>query len=595
MNRIARLAAASVLALLMSGLAGSALAAPPVGPPYPRPETDRAVYDFAEVFSADTIAAAEATIDAIEARTGVEIAVYSQVTGYKPAYQETEDRARALMDEWGVGQRGIDNGLVIFFDLDFSKLHGQVSLYAGSGFKARYLSDDDRQRIFDESMLPRLRDGDLDGALRAALVRIDNAATPESAQALLLARQINAIIGIVGGGITLVGLLGWAFLAWRRSGRDPVVATSESMLMPAPPTGMTPAVATLILDGEVSRRTLTTALLDLASRGRIAFREKKGPFGIGRKLAIDVGRKARVAATADVAADEADRSAGADDIRLDAIARARLELADRGVLGDAEAYVRRELGLIAEDESIEPEDITELASAVPTFETKIENQAVHGQWFAVRPSKVTGRWRGIGAVEAVGGGALIVAGFAIPMSGLTLLGGALLIAGIVTIIIAEWMPARTASGALQRSWLLAYRRTLEKTMEQARSMDQVVAEAKLDWLDTPDRAVVWAMALGLGAAVEDVLGRTMEDTRSAGLRSGYLPGWYIGSNGTSLANGAASGGGGIFSGSGLPDIGGMMSTLGTIGNAPSSSGSGGDGGGFGGGGGGGGGGAGGGF
>ena len=66
----------------------------------------------------------------------------------------------------------------------------------------------------------------------------------------------------------------------------------------------------------------------------------------------------------------------------------------------------------------------------------------------------------------------------------------------------------------QRSWLLAYRRTLEKTMYQARSMDQVVTEAKLDWLDTPDRAVVWATALGLGAAVEDVLSRTMDDTRS---------------------------------------------------------------------------------
>ena len=56
----------------------------------------------------------------------------------------------------------------------------------------------------------------------------------------------------------------------------------------------------------------------------------------------------------------------------------------------------------------------------------------------------------------------------------------------------------------------------------------------------------------------------------------------------------AGSGGSIFSDSGIPDLGGMMSALGTIGNSPSSSGSGG--GGFsGGGGGGGGGGAGGGF
>ena len=44
------------------------------------------------------------------------------------------------------------------------------------------------------------------------------------------------------------------------------------------------------------------------------------------------------------------------------------------------------------------------------------------------------------------------------------------------------------AGAMQRAWLAAYRRTLEKTMEQARSMDQVVKDSGLDWLETPDQA-----------------------------------------------------------------------------------------------------------
>jgi hypothetical protein len=148
------------------------------------------------------------------------------------------------------------------------------------------------------------------------------------------------------------------------------------------------------------------------------------------------------------------------------------------------------------------------------------------------------------------------------------------------------------AGAMQKAWLLAYRRTLSKTMDQARSMDQVVREAGLSWLDTPDQAVVWATALGLSGQVEDVLARTMEDSRERGTRTGYLPLWYRGSDGTSLAGGATGGGGGLFSSSGIPSIGGMMAAMGTIGNAPSSSASGG---GFGGGGGGGGGGAGGGF
>jgi hypothetical protein len=134
--------------------------------------------------------------------------------------------------------------------------------------------------------------------------------------------------------------------------------------------------------------------------------------------------------------------------------------------------------------------------------------------------------------------------------------------------------------------LAAYRRTLQKTMAQARSMQQVVDEAGLDWLDTPDQAVVWGTALGLQADIEEVLKRSLEDvqqgqTSSSGFAP-YFPAWYQGSSGAPLTAATASGsGGGLFSNSGVPDIGGMMSALGTIGNSPSSSG--GSGGGFGGG------------
>ena len=127
-------------------------------------------------------------------------------------------------------------------------------------------------------------------------------------------------------------------------------------------------------------------------------------------------------------------------------------------------------------------------------------------------------------------------------------------------------------------------------------MQQVVDQSGLAWLETPDQAVVWGTALGLQANIEGVLQRSLADVRDQPslASSTYFPVWYTTSSGSSVGSGLASGGGGsIFSGSPVPDIGGMMSSLGTIGNSPSSSGSGG---GFGGGGsGGGGGGAGGGF
>ena len=113
------------------------------------------------------------------------------------------------------------------------------------------------------------------------------------------------------------------------------------------------------------------------------------------------------------------------------------------------------------------------------------------------------------------------------------------------------------------------------------------------------RAVVWGTALGLQKDIEGVLSRSLEDvqdgrTTTAGTVP-YFPVWWQNSSGTPFASAGLSGsGGGLFSDSGIPNVGGMMAALGTIGNSPPSSGGGG--GGFGGGGsGGGGGGAGGGF
>ena len=133
-----------------------------------------------------------------------------------------------------------------------------------------------------------------------------------------------------------------------------------------------------------------------------------------------------------------------------------------------------------------------------------------------------------------------------------------------------------------RAMLAAYRRTLQKTMAQARSMQQVVDEAGLDWLDTPDQAVVWGTALGLQGEIEGVLSRSLEDVKRGADEPVRSPTSRPGtrrSSGTPFIGAAAGGSGGsLFSDSGIPDVGGMMSALGTIGNSPSSSGSSGGGG-----------------
>jgi hypothetical protein len=89
--------------------------------------------------------------------------------------------------------------------------------------------------------------------------------------------------------------------------------------------------------------------------------------------------------------------------------------------------------------------------------------------------------------------------------------------------------------------------------------------------------------LGLQGEIEGVHQRSLEDVRAQPSMASmtYFPAWYSTADGSSMARGMAAGSGGsIFSGSAVPDLGGMMSALGTIGNSPASSGGGGGGGGF---------------
>ncbi len=554
--------------------------APPPGPPFPDPETDRAVYDFAGLFSPAAIVNAESVIDGIEARTGAEVVVFSQPLGTSSSESETEARARALMDQWHVGRKGIDDGLVIFFDMDASGRHGQVQLYGGPGFEAAFLSNSERQAIFENDMLPFLQSGDFNGALGAALARVDAAATPEHAAELERGRQINAVLGLVGAPAILFGLVGWAMFYWRRFGKDPVYLDDPSIHVPAPPADLTAASGAMVMDGRTSRRALTTAMLDLASRGLISFQEDGGGIlGTSKKVGIHV-----------------------DPPHGDQVEEARRALNARRPIGPAEEvalHKLRTLGGTGSGDFISSEDLPKFGESVGEFDKALEKHVVARGWFDEAPSKAISRWTGRGALAIIGGVVALVIGLSVPIAGLTLIGGAGILAGILVVIIAQAMPAVTLNGAMIRAMLAAYRRTLEKTMEQARSMQQVVDEAGLDWLETPDQAVVWGTALGLQSRIEDVLQRSLEDVKQDGTNASavWFPAWYHSSSGAGFANaaGATGSGGSIFSGSGIPDIGGMMGALGTIGNSPSSSGGSGGGGFSGGGSGGGGGGAGGGF
>ena len=220
------------------------------------------------------------------------------------------------MDQWGIGRKGFDDGLVILFDLDNSLKHGQVQLYAGPGFRATFLSNGERQAIYEDDMLPLLRQGDLDGAALVAMARVDAAATPSHAQQLEFARQVNAVIGLVGAPVIFLLLAGWAVFAWFRHGRDPHYLDDPSIYVAGPPADLTPASGAFILETVASRRALTAALLDLASRGEVSFRQDdRGMYGdVG--LAVQGNVDAASAAIASARPLGAAETTALDDLRL---------------------------------------------------------------------------------------------------------------------------------------------------------------------------------------------------------------------------------------------------------------------------------------
>jgi hypothetical protein len=371
-------------------------------------------------------------------------------------------------------------------------------------------------------------------------------------------RQANAVLGLVGAPVTLLVLVGTAFFAWRREGDDPEVLDSDSILMAGPPADMTAPLATVVRQGKATQHSIDTLLMELASTGRIAFQN------------LDQVGKVK------------------SDDEPNPLVDPAIEVRDEAPSGGRLAAPQKEAWDIVRQQAhgsgiLARERLWSLNSRLGPIRGSLEEEAVRLGWFTRKPSTLITRWSLIGFGEMALGGLFLVGGFVIPMSGLTLLAAATGVGGLASWGFGQVMSQRTPNGAYVDAMLKAYRRSLLKTLELARSMEQVVADPTVRLLaDTPDKAVLWGFALGLHDEVAEVLRRNLEDASAdpTAVATPYYPLW-LGSAPSSLGDaGAATGS--IFSGSGMPDIGGMFGALGSIGSSPPSSSSGG--GGFGGGG-----------
>ena len=125
------------------------------------------VMDYAGVLPPERKAALEAAIAAGTASNGAQLVVAS-LPSLKGG--EIGDFAVKLFEQWRIGEKGQDNGVLLLLALE----ERQVDIEVGYGFEGA-LPDAVCGRIRDEAIVPRCREGDYAAALEdgaAALLRV---------------------------------------------------------------------------------------------------------------------------------------------------------------------------------------------------------------------------------------------------------------------------------------------------------------------------------------------------------------------------------------------------------------------------------------
>lgn len=138
-------------------------ALPTLGIPEP-PQPPRRVNDFAGMLGPGGSSRIESLLTAYEDSTSTQIAVVfvENLEGY-----EVADYASRIFEHWNIGQKSINNGLLILVSRDDRK----IRLETGYGLEER-LTDALSRRIIEQDILPLFRTGDVEGGITAGIYRV---------------------------------------------------------------------------------------------------------------------------------------------------------------------------------------------------------------------------------------------------------------------------------------------------------------------------------------------------------------------------------------------------------------------------------------
>jgi uncharacterized membrane protein YgcG len=369
--------------------------------------------------------------------------------------------------------------------------------------------------------------------------------------------MVNLALGAIVLGAGILVLLAFLRTWWQRGRDAEIPLIDDSVLLPSPPPGMTPALATVLRRNEVDRDAFTSALVDLGHRGLATFQsapndDKKVDLVVPSSPLIDPN-----------SLEARRRPLGQAEERLASSIKAK---SVGGVLSHSQLKAGEGAKLYA------------------SFKTNLGRAAKAAGFFREDPNKLPATWVGIGVTLIV---AVVIFGFLFVFNldensddpirpGKMILVAPMLasvLLGVLVMVFSGRLVARTLAGAQALAMSLAYRNTLRWELKRAHSVDEAVehTKSKLPWITTPDLLTVWAVAFGLKDEIDDLIKETFEEAEKSGVTT-WSPAWYHGSG--SVAS-----------------VGALASSIGSISTTSTSS----SGGGYGGGGGGGGGGAGGGF
>jgi uncharacterized protein len=133
------------------------------GMPEP-PQPPKRVNDFAGMLAPGGSGRLESLLAAYEDSTSTQIAVVlvENLEGYDVA-----DYASRLFETWNIGQKGVNNGLLMLVSRDERK----IRLETGYGLEER-LTDAMSRRIIEQDILPLFRAGNVEGGITAGIYRI---------------------------------------------------------------------------------------------------------------------------------------------------------------------------------------------------------------------------------------------------------------------------------------------------------------------------------------------------------------------------------------------------------------------------------------